>query len=159
MTPALFIDVAVTPGLALLPTAMDTPEARTLLVAIAGQESGLCERHQMGQGTALGFYQCEKLGAVSGVLHGAMSAYAAEACATLAIIPSDVDTVFEAIRLNDALATVIARLVLRMDPKRLPVIGDVGGAWDYYLRCWKPGVPRPATWAANYTAAARAVVG
>ncbi len=36
---------------------------------------------------------------------------------------------------------VFARLLLWTDAKPLPAIGDEQGAWDYYLRNWRPGKP------------------
>jgi hypothetical protein len=158
MTPEQFNDIVVTPGLALLPPEMSSREARVMLIAAAGQESGLGDRVQIG-GPARGFYQCEKHGGLEGVVTGPMKAYATSACAALAIAPPDVDTIYDAIRLNDALATVIARLILRADPHSLPALGDESGAWACYLRCWGPGRPRPERWHAAYVAAMKAVIG
>ncbi len=53
----------------------------------------------------------------------------------------------------DVLAASVARLLLWTDPKRLPVIGDASGAWDLYLRTWRPDKPHPRTWAGLYSRA------
>lgn len=37
------------------------------------------------------------------------------------------------------LAAGLARLLLYTDPARLPGLGDEEGAWQLYLRTWRPG--------------------
>ena len=55
------------------------------------------------------------------------------------------------------LAAAFARLLLFTDPRRLPDVGDAGGAWNFYIRTWRPGKPRRATWDALYAQAQRVV--
>jgi len=156
MTPADFVWRVLEPGLALLPRNMDTPEARVFLTAVAGQESHWRFRLQIG-GTARGYYQCELRGAVAGVLGSpATSMQFAAVCRTLDIEPSAPE-VYEAIAWCDALATALARLIPWMEPAPLPVIGDVGGSWTCYERCWKPGRPAPERWPGCYSAALAAL--
>ena len=50
---------AVRPALALLPAAMNTPQARCMLLAIGLQESRFVHRRQIG-GPARGFWQFER---------------------------------------------------------------------------------------------------
>jgi len=81
-----------------------------------------------------------------------MRLYAIAACTVLGISP-DIISVFAAIAWNDPLAVVIARLILWMDPLRLPALGNETGAWNYYCRTWRPGIERPTDWPASYAAA------
>lgn len=47
--------------------------------------------------------------------------------------------VHPALEVDDVLAAGFARLLLWTDPHRLPAVGDVEGAWQLYLRTWRPG--------------------
>ncbi|HEY0201134.1 MAG TPA: hypothetical protein VGC24_05530, partial [Burkholderiaceae bacterium] len=47
--------------------------------------------------------------------------------------------VWDALDDDDLLAAGFARLLLYTDPAPLPAVGDVEGAWAYYLRNWRPG--------------------
>jgi hypothetical protein len=58
--------------------------------------------------------------------------------------------VHEALAWNGPLAAAFARWLLYTDPAPLPKIGAENGAWNYYLRNWRPGKPHPETWPANY---------
>ena len=44
---------------------------------------------------------------------------------------------------DDVLAAAFGRLLLWTDPRAPPAVGDESGAWALYLRCWRPGKPRP----------------
>ncbi len=55
------------------------------------------------------------------------------------------------------LAAAFARLLLLTDAKPLPQIGDVQGAWAYYVRNWRPGKPHPDTWPGLYKQAQAAL--
>ena len=152
MTPAEFSARILLPSAARFPF-RDSPEARALLLAIAGQESGWTSRLQQPTPVARGFWQCEKNGAVLGVLtHGATGDMLKAHCAALEI-PCDLDTVYEAIAWNDSLAYALARLLLWTDPAPLPGIGDSTGALMYYERLWRPGKPDAARWATRYAEA------
>lgn len=129
----------------LLPERMDSPEARTMLLAIGLQESRFEYRKQIG-GPARGFWQFEEGGGVRGVLnHPASSNHAARACGALQYAPV-VPTVYFAIADNDVLALCFARLLLFTLPKPLPRRGDWKEGFDQYLQAWRPGRPRPDTW-------------
>lgn len=54
-------------------------------------------------------------------------------------VPATDEAIWAAIETNDVLAAALARLLLYTDPARLPVLGDEEGAWQYYLRLWRPG--------------------
>jgi hypothetical protein len=159
MTPSDFAMTVLDPGLLLLNRVggiWSDDRARVELVGIAGQESGITSRRQT-QGTARGWFQFEKLGAVSGVLqHPLTAGPAAKVCKELSI-PADPATVYEAIAWNDYLSVAFARLLLWIDPAELPAIGQQDAAWSYYLRGWRPGRPRPSEWPNNYAAAIAAI--
>ncbi len=64
--------------------------------------------------------------------------------------------VYEAIRYNDNLAVVFARLLLYTDPRPLPSVeSEYIESWEYYLRNWRPGKPHHETWAVNRQKAVR----
>ena len=140
-------------ALELLPLAMDTPEARVILLAIAGQESGCTARCQAGNGPARGLWQFERGGGVKGVLlHDSSRYWAHQVCAARGVPPID-GQVWARLETDDVLAAAFARLLLFTDPRRLPALGAEGLAWDGYKRNWRPGKPHPDRWPANYRAA------
>jgi len=156
----------------LLPASrFDSPRARTLLVAISGQEADLRHRWQVvdlrrpnAMGPARGLWQFEQgsrvsRGGVWGVfLHPASSPWLRGACAA-AGVDFDPVAIYRRLHADDALACAVARLLLYTDPAPLPEVGDVDGSWDYYERNWKPGKPHPERWVANYARARRIVAG
>ena len=155
------IDTAVSPALALLPARMDTPGARVMLLAIGLQESRFTHRQQIG-GPARGFWQFEKgtrasRGGVWGVfLHMASKGHLAVLCKARSVA-CDPDAIYGALEYDDVLAAGVARLLLWIDPKALPAIGDADAGWALYLRTWRPGRPHPKTWPALYGQAMAAV--
>lgn len=158
-----FYTGAIKPALALLPSAMDSPEAHVLLIAIALQESGLRHRWQVVdlahpgvKGPARGLLQFEKgtaasRGGVTGVfLHPASRYWLSLLCSGCgcAFTPQ---AIWHALESDDVLAVGVARLLLFTDPKRLPAVDDEDGAWTLYaIRTWRPGKPHLATWAAHH---------
>ena len=158
MTPAVFYTDIVAPGLQRMTAPFIeipvTTAAQVLVMAIAGQESGWMARRQNG-GPARGYWQFERYGGVSEVLQKCSRQMGA-LCAMLDV-PPDADVIFEAMAWNDPLACGMARLLLWGDPAPLPTVGDVNGGYDYYIRNWRPGVPRPSDWPGNYEQAMKAV--
>jgi len=147
---------AILPALALLPPAMNTPQARILMLAIGLQESRFQHRRQIG-GPARGFWQFERNGGVRGVLtHPASREDALRICAARDAAPVSA-TVHATLETDDILAAAFARLLLWTDPLRLPAAGDADGAWALYLRTWRPGKPHPQTWPALYAQALSAM--
>lgn len=138
--------VCIDPALAMLPSRMNSPEARVLMLAITGQEADFHHRWQvydrakpLAMGAARGLGQFERGGGVKGVLtHASSKVHAIEACHRLGITPT-VDAVYNALHANDVLAGVFIRLLLWTSPRALPAVGDVEGAWQAYLREWRPG--------------------
>lgn len=161
MTPTAFREIILDPGLALLERftgLAPSDPARVLLLAIAGQESGLTHRRQVPVAHGRGWCQFEKSGGVRGVLTHPMSRpLALKLCAGLAI-PVDEDAVFEAIAWSDHLSIGLGRLLLWTDPLPLPPIGEQAAALDYYKRNWRPGRPHDHDWSANYSASLSAVI-
>lgn len=142
----------------LLPGQFESPEATVMLLAIGLQESRFAHRKQVG-GPARGFWQFEQGGGVHGVLnHSASRLYARAFCLLRAVAPNDGD-LYRALAHDDLLACAIARLLLWTDPNPLPRLGDEQGAWDYYLRNWRPGKPHRHTWAHLYDRALAATKG
>lgn len=155
----------LTPGLLLLPAALDTPEARVLLLTIGMQESRFRYRWQIVdpkdanvRGPARGFWQFER-GGVQGVLeHRRSGPLARQACAARGVMPS-VRPLWTMLADDDLLACAIARLALYANPKMLPRVGSGGEAWAYYLDTWRPGKPRASTWNGYYAQAMQEVIG
>jgi hypothetical protein len=143
-----YIRNAVLPAVyEVLPATMDSPESRAMLLAIGLQESKFQHRVQV-RGPARGFWQFEEGGGVHGVLqHPSSRRYITPVLKTLLYEEEDC---YEAIKDNDILAAVFARLLLWTDPKPLPKSDHPGIAWDYYLRNWRPGKPHKKTWAGYY---------
>ncbi|WP_325438181.1 hypothetical protein [Pseudomonas nitroreducens] len=159
----------IEPALLLLPARMESPQAIVMLLAIGMQESRFTYRRQMGNGPAKSFWQAEQGGGmVAGLLRYRVEALrdlATGLCAVRGVVPAAPD-VWNAIEHDDVLAAGLARLLLFTDPARLPALGDEAGAWDLYLRTWRPGAYDKGTpakraelrkkWAAGYAAALEA---
>lgn len=152
MTPKQFNQLIVLPGSSVM-RQMDCPEARVLLMAIAGQESGLSQRLQEPTPVARGYWQCEQSGAVLDVLTSDQTGPMLHSVCTLFDIPSGLDVVFEAIAWHDLLAFSVARMALWLNPAALPGVGDAAAGWNYYVDTWRPGKPRPDAWADAYATA------
>jgi hypothetical protein len=131
-------------------SAHNTPAARCLLLAIAGQESGWSQRIQQPGGQARGYWQCEKNGGVLAALEGHDTRDELVRFCQAIDVPPGLDEVYEAIAWNDTLAYLVARLNLLLDPPPLPAIGDITASWATYLRVWKPGKPDESRWMGVY---------
>lgn len=164
MTPAAFYSRIVDPTLQYM---ADSPSinilrsktADVLVMAIAGQESRWAARRQIGIGQyypqsvgARGYWQMESTWggpvALNDVIQKAPVQLAA-VCNRLEI-PTDELALYEACAWNDTLACALARLLLWIDPAPLPAVGDKEGAWQYYVRNWRPGAPHRETWDDRY---------
>lgn len=147
----------LSPGLALLPIAMDSVKARVQLLAMTLQEDPQQRRRQMGDGPARGLWQFERGGGVKGVMgHHATTGHAHRLCAERDVA-WDASAIWARLETDDLLACGFARLLLFSDPKPLPSVDDEAAGWDLYLRTWRPGKPHPEKWAANHAAARRAL--
>lgn len=143
---------AINEALALLPGAMDSREARVMMIAIGLQESRFTARRQLvgtpprPTGPAKGFWQFEQGGGCAGVItHAASRYWMARVCHQrgCAFTPR---ALWNAIEHDDVLAAAAARLLLFTDPRRLPEVWDEARAWALYLRVWRPGKPHRQTW-------------
>ena len=155
--------LAIEPALRLLPAALDTPEARVMLIAIGLQESRLVHRRQLvgnppqPVGPAKGLWQSARGGGCKGVVsHPASRYWMARACKARGV-DFNATAIWNAIELDDVLAAAAARLLLFTDPRRLPHVGDEREAWNLYMRTWRPGRPHRATWPSLYAQALAAV--
>lgn len=150
---------AIKPVLALLPARMSSPEAEVMLLAIGLQESRFEHRRQLvgspprSSGPAKSFWQAEEGGGmVSGLLRyhdDRVRDLAVGLCAVRGVEPAP-RALWDAIEQDDVLAAGLARLLLWTDPGRLPRLGDADGAWQLYVRTWRPGKPHRSTWTDLY---------
>ena len=170
MTPREARNGPVAEALLLLPAKMTSPQAELMLLGIGLQESELKHRRQHGGGPARSLWQAEQGGGmVAGLLgfHNQDVQDLARGLCAVRGVPAQPRAVWEAIEHDDVLAAGLARLLLYTDPARLPALGDVDGAWQLYLRTWRPGAFTRGTaakraelrhkWAKNYGKALEAV--
>lgn len=158
MSPLRLLSLAVAPALAELTRCgiPDTTDARRFLIAIALQESGLRHRRQVvtpgiEDGPAASFWQFEKGGGCMGVLtHYLTAATMRNLCAEFNVEPTP-PGLWEAMRYNDIVAAIAARLLIYTLPSKLPITADDG--WAQYLDAWRPGKPHLKTWADNWAQA------
>ena len=137
-------------ALDMLPGRMYSPEAVAMILAIGLQESKFLHRRQVPNGPANGFWQFEKGGGVKGVLTHSSTSSTVKAILTDLRYPTDTESCYQAIRHNDVLACVFARLLLWTVKGRLPLRNEPDLAWNQYLGAWKPGKPHPETWDENF---------
>lgn len=131
-----------------------SPAADALMLAIGLHESGFKTRRQYGNGPAKGLWQFERGGGCAAVLtHPASRSYMEHACAEHGIDATPAG-LWNALEFDDLLAAKAARMLLWTDPQPIPTTADA--AWAYYVRNWRPGKPRPQTWASNYAKALQA---
>lgn len=139
------LETIIIPALDLLPKKMDSDPARVMMLAICGQEAAFKHRWQVlndpnKKGPARGLWQFESGGGVKGVLtHAASRDEARAACTVRNINPDDRNAVWLGLETSDVLAAIFARLLLWTDPKSIPAVGDEDGAFQLYLRTWRPG--------------------
>lgn len=155
MKPRIF--EAINQALSLLPKHMDSPQARVMLLAIGLQESRFAYRRQIGDGPAKGFWQFERGGGVKGCINHPASAPHLRNLCEIRGVDCTPQAVWNAIEADDVLAAGLARLLLWTDPKPLPALGDADGAYNCYVRIWRPGKPKPNTWPEFYRAAVEKV--
>jgi hypothetical protein len=154
---------AINPALSLLPVNMDSDRARVEMLAAGLQESELKKRYQTvhgdpyAKGPARGLWQNERGGVQAVMTNPATREHAIVLCAARKR-PFDVLQVHASLEYDDILAAGFARLLLWADPKPLPELDDSKAGWETYLRCWRPGKPRPDDWPHNHAAARAQVI-
>lgn len=162
MTPQRVLKTGIIPALAELELQgiKDTVDARRFLMAIALQESGLSHRRQVvssgiENGPASSFWQFDQGGGCKGVLtHRSTAERMRKVCVDYNVTPTP-QGLWEAMRYNDVVAAVAARLLIFTLPKALPKTAEEG--WEQYIAAWRPGKPHSAKWQANWGAATLAV--
>lgn len=132
-------------ALLLLPAKMSQPAAELQLLVTHLQEAPNGEQCQLpvrpGKcGPARGIFQFERAGGVAGVLrHPQSRPHVLEVCRALGVAPTE-QGIFDALpSAVDVLDCALARLLYWTDPSPLPALGDEEGAWQLYLRTWRPG--------------------
>lgn len=145
-----FLTTILDPAWSAVPGQLSFASAKCWLHAVAGVESEWTYRIQKPVGYAHGFWQCEKHGAVMEIVTNPRTRGIVLQYCTAHRINPGLDSVFDEIISNDALACLIARLVALLDPAPIPAIGDQAGSYAYYLRNWRPGKPDRARWAEVY---------
>jgi hypothetical protein len=157
------VNPSINEALRLLPGAMDSTEARVMLYAIGLQESRFSHRFQVvqgspgGKGPARGFWQFERGGGCKGVVsHPASRYWMHKVCESRGVV-FNATAIWNAIETDDVLAAAAARLLMFTDPRSLPSAGDVNGAWNLYIRVWRPGKPHRQTWDALHRQAVQTV--
>ncbi len=153
----IFPRAAIDEAFSLLPSMMDTANARVIHAAIGFQESAYRYRRQVvtvngklvEAGPACGYWQFEKGGGVKGVMGfgGVVEREARRVCRVRGV-PWSADQVWFALSQDDVLAAAFARLLMYTDAAKLPTTPE--SAWRMYERVWRPGKPHPETWAKAY---------
>lgn len=164
MTPERLLSTAIAPALLELQQCgiSDSPEARRFLLAIALQESALTRRRQLitgaGEtGPAASFWQFEQGGGCKGVLtHFLVAPCMRRMCEHYNVAPTP-QGLWEAMRYQDIVAAIAARLLVYTLPGKLPTTADAG--WAQYLEAWRPGKPHPQTWSQAWDTATEIVGG
>lgn len=116
----------------------DSPSARIQLLTTGLQESRFMDRVQIGGGPAHSFWQEEPNGIKAVLSHTTVGPILANVCNKLGVSP-DWQTIYKEVILNDELACAVARLILYADGNPLPQVGDSDGAFECYIRNWRPG--------------------
>jgi len=137
-TPQTVLAKVIVPALGLIPAQYDSPVARWLLLTYAMQESGLRTRVQVGGGPGRGLWQDEP--PLMGLLLGnpASASQVRALCRSRAVAAWPAD-MYYAVQTDDLFACCIARYDMWCDPRPLPALGDVDGAFADYIRDWGPG--------------------
>lgn len=162
MTPALLLRTAILPALGELAMCgiPDTADARRFLLAVALQESGLRHRRQVvaggaESGPAASFWQFEVGGGCKGVLEHYLTASCMRGLCKDFNVTVTPQGLWEAMRYQDVLAAIAARLLVYTLPQKLPTTPEEG--WVQYIAAWRPGKPHPSTWANAWATATEAM--
>ena len=153
---------AIDTAMAMLPRAMTSDPARVMLYAIGQQESRFKHRRQIVNGKpigpAKGFWQFERGGGCKGVVSHPASRYWMHRVCMDRGVRFNATAIWNAIEHDDVLAAAAARLLLFTDPQRLPAVADPRGAWNLYIRTWRPGKPHRQTWDAFHQQAVLTII-
>jgi hypothetical protein len=149
MQPDILLNKVIRPTLDLMDKHVGVPwsaVAENLLLAIALQESNLTARIQgpNDAGPARSFWQFEKIGVVD-VFQRQWTPL--KTMCDLLVLPCETGRLHHMMAYNDMIACVLSRLTLRIDPRPLSLATTEDGAWDYYIKNWRPGKPHRNRWA------------
>lgn len=138
----------------ILPAWMTTLDAHALLLAIGLQESGFQTRRQAGNGPARGFWQFE-ISAVTDVIAASSTHQAMSDALDSLRYPRQMPLrdVLAALEHHDVLAACAARCLLARSLLSLPGPEEADQGWAVYQACWRPGQPKPDTWASHFDVA------
>lgn len=159
--PATYADVlaeVIVPGFTALPSEQDDPRARLMVLATGGQETGYQTRQQYGNpaGGANGLFQMQ-YNCVLDVMHNRASGnFVWNLCGVLGVTYGS-HAIFDALLTDDELAACMTRLAYWCDPRPLPEVGDMMGAWDTYERVQRPSKPSYTRWKQVYPQALTAL--
>ena len=140
MTPTDFYRTILAPAAefcAPILAARDCPEARCMLLAIAGQESGWRNIHQDG-GPAVDPWQHE-IGSIRALKLNITTQRYMHSMARAVGCGTDPDSIYAALLGDMRLAYGCARLLLWTVPQPLPAIGDHTETLRQYRWTWRPG--------------------
>lgn len=150
-------------------TSIDSPSARAMLLAVGLQESRLVETIQRGAGgkpltgLARSWWQFEggRNQALGGILADPRTAWARDELCHMGYpcLEPGRDDLHWCMAYDQRIGVILARALIWLDPYALPapVPQAETTAWTLYIRCWRPGKPHHASWAANWRAAIETV--
>lgn len=146
-------DYVIPAAYALLPPNMNKDGATAMLLAIGAQESGFAQRRQFNGGPARSLWMFELSGVVGVLRHPMTREHIDHVLHALCYssLGSRTESCYTIIENNDTLACCFARLLLWTVPERLANEDEPERGWDQYLRCWRPGKPRPDAWGAHFS--------
>lgn len=137
-------------------TQIDTVGSRLMMLVIQKQEDPEERRYQVvkrtestaienivgpktAKGPARSLWQFEQGGGIKGVLHHKITGPLIDGICDRFEISNSTVSCWQAVEENDVLAACFARLLLWTDALKMPGISDAEGAFQLYLRTWRPG--------------------
>lgn len=134
----------IVPAFEHLPSEMDSPEARLIVLATGVQETQYQTRQQV-DGPARGLFQAQ-YNFILDLMHNPASGnHVWNLCGVMGITYGS-HAMFDALLRDDPFAACMCRLGFWCDPRPLPDVGDVLGAWGAYERVQRPGKPSYTRW-------------
>lgn len=139
-----------------LPAKMSSDSVTLQMMVTAKQESGLNARWQTGNGIARGLWQMEQPTVNLVMINKNSAGYLRTFIEQKLKMPMySTSIIYDALDKDDFMACAMARLLYWDDPNPMPKVGDLNGAWQYYLRIWRPGAPDFTRWQSAYAEAMR----
>lgn len=134
----------IVPAFSNLPSEMDSPEARLLVLATGAQETQYLTRQQ-DDGPARGLFQMQ-INDIRDLMNNQMSGnHVWTLCGVLGVTYGS-NAMFDALLTDDLFAAAMCRLNYWCIPRPLPAIGDVVGCYAYYELAQRPGKPSYSRW-------------